>query len=91
MKRLLSVFALVFAGLALTGAGCSSDPNVEGAKLNFRNRDFPAAMNNLESALAKNPNNAEALDLRAQVQVQMALAATDPAERVRLFGAAATD
>lgn len=91
MKRLLSVFALVFAGLALTGAGCSSDPNVEGAKLNLRNRDYNAAMTNVEAALAKDPNNAEALDLKAQIEVQQALAATDPAERIRLFSAAAAD
>ncbi len=90
MKRLLSVFALVFAGLALTGAGCSSDPNVEGAKLNLRNRDYAAAMTNVDAALVKNPNNAEALDLKAQILIQQALASTDMTASARMLADAAT-
>ena len=88
--RFLTLGALVFGGLALTGAGCSSDPNVEGAKLNLRNRDYAAALTNVEAALAKNPNNAEALDLKGQILSAQATAATDPAEAGRLAAAAAT-
>lgn len=89
MTRFLTLGALVFGGLALTGAGCSGDPNVEGAKLNLRNRDYPAAMSNVEAALAKNPNNAEALDLKGQILMAQALDSTDPAEAGRLAGQSA--
>ena len=69
---------------------CSSDPNVEGAKLNLRNRDYPAALANVEAALAKNPTNAEALDLKGQILTAQAMASNDPAEAGRLAGQAAT-
>ncbi len=55
------MLALIVGGLLLTGAdGCSSDPNVEGAKLDLRNKDYDRALKNLEIALQKNPENGEA-------------------------------
>ena len=84
MTRFLTLGALVFGGLVLAGAGCSSDPNVEGAKLNLRNRDYAAALTNVNAALAKNPANAEALDIKGQILLAQALAATDAAEAGRL-------
>ena len=60
--------ALVFA-LVLGGAdGCSSDPNVEGAKLYIRSGELDQALTRLDEALAANPDNADALVLRADVR-----------------------
>lgn len=73
MKR-NSTFLALLAGLFLMGASsCSSDPNVEGAKLDLRNQDYDRALENLNTALERNPDNAEALDLKGQVlQEQLA-------------------
>ena len=90
MTRILPLCALVLAGFVLGGAGCSGDPNVEGAKLDLRNRDYPKALTNVNAALAKNPTNAEALELKGDILTQQALAATDGAEVGRLAGEAAT-
>ena len=61
---------LLFAVLAGGADGCSSDPNVEGAKLDLRNGDYDSAIANLDEALATNPDNTEALLLRVEVQRQ---------------------
>ncbi|HEX7071485.1 MAG TPA: tetratricopeptide repeat protein [Rhodothermales bacterium] len=67
MKRNTIVLVLL-TGLVLMGAStCSSDPNVEGAKLDLRNQDYDRALENLETALQRNPDNSEALDLKGQV------------------------
>ncbi len=47
--------------------GCSSDPNVEGAKLDLRNKDYDRALENIAEALARDPANAEAYELKGQV------------------------
>lgn len=68
-SRLFSLsVALVVAVFAGGADGCSSDPNVEGAKLNLRNGEYDAAINNLDEALQTNPDNVEALVLRAEVR-----------------------
>ncbi len=69
----------------LGGAGCSSDPNVEGAKLDLRNKDYDKALQNVETALSKNPDNAEALDLKGRILQEQANATTDPAEHARFI------
>ena len=60
--------------------GCSSDPNVEGAKLDLRNRDFDRALENIAEALARDPGNAEALELKGQVLQAQSAETSDPAE-----------
>lgn len=47
--------------------GCSSDPNVEGAKLNLRNQEYAEALRNVDTALETNPDNVEALTLKAEI------------------------
>src|SRR5690606_10416953 len=60
--------ALVCATFLLAGAdGCSSDPDVEGAKLYINNEEYDQALANLERAIANNPDNAEAHALKAEV------------------------
>lgn len=71
MKRFPLYVALLMVGLLLGGAsGCSSDPNVEGAKLDLRNKDYDRALENLEEAIARNPQNAEAYQLKGQVLLE---------------------
>lgn len=68
MKRMPLFLVLLLGGFLLTGAdGCSSDPNVEGAKLDLRNKDYDRALENIEAALERNPQNAEAFYLKGQV------------------------
>ena len=81
MKRLPLFFSLLIAGLVLVGAdGCSSDPNVEGAKLDIRNKDYDRAVENLDKALESNPENVEALTMMGNVMLEKAMESTDPAE-----------
>ncbi|MEM0962966.1 MAG: tetratricopeptide repeat protein [Bacteroidota bacterium] len=67
-SRLLSLPLTLLVALLVGGAdGCSSDPNVEGAKLDLNNRDYDRALENLDTALETNPENVEALTLRVEV------------------------
>ena len=77
-------FALVVAVLLGGADGCASDPQVEGAKLYLRSGELDQAMENLDSALAENPDNADALLLRAEVLRTMATEERDPAARQAL-------
>ena len=84
--RLLSpthfLVTLVATAALLGGAdGCSSDPNIEGAKLYIRSEDYTSALANLETALAENPDNAEALALKGRVLQLQAKNISDPMER----------
>ena len=87
MKRFSAVLALFVGGLLLMGAdGCSSDPNVEGAKLDLRNKDYDRALENLEIAIQKDPANAEALELKGRVLSEKAFASMSVDENVELIG-----
>ena len=65
--------------------GCASDPNVEGAKLDLRNKDYDRALENLDQALEKDPNNAEALELKGRVLQEKAFNVTDAQEHTALL------
>src|SRR5687768_1673973 len=82
MRRPLFLLTSVLAALVLAGAdGCSSDPDVEGARLYVRQQDYPAALERLNSALASNPDNMDALVLKADVLRMQAAATRDAAAR----------
>jgi tetratricopeptide (TPR) repeat protein len=86
MTRFSLFICLVFAGFVLMGAdGCSSDPNVEGAKLDLRNKEYDRALENLETALAANPDNVDALELKGRVLGEMILGIRDVDEHTRLL------
>jgi len=86
MKRFPIFLSLLLGVFLLAGAdGCSSDPNVEGAKLDLRNQDYDRALQNLETALEKNPANAEALELKGRVLSEKAFAITDQDEHIGLI------
>lgn len=86
MKRISLFLCVLLTGIVLMGAdGCSSDPNVEGAKLDLRNKDYDRALQNVETALRTNPANAEALELKGQILSEKAFATEDLAEHTDLI------
>lgn len=86
MKRFPILLSLFLAVFLIAGAdGCSSDPNVEGAKLDLRNQDYDRALGNLETALEKDPANSEALELKGRVLSEKAFATMDQDEHIALI------
>ncbi len=86
MKRFPILLSLFLAIFLIAGAdGCSSDPNVEGAKLDLRNQDYDRALGNLQIALDKDPSNSEALELKGRVLSEKAFANMDPDEHIALI------
>lgn len=82
-------FVLVVIGYLTMGAGCSSDPNVEGGKLNLNNKEYDKALTNFEKALATNPQNAEAWKFKAQALLELAKTSNDPAARATRYASMA--
>lgn len=82
MPRISHLLLAGFLALFVVAAdGCSSDPNVEGAKLDLRNEDYDRALSNLDKAIDANPDNAEAYKLRGDVYAAQVADETDPMER----------
>ena len=78
MKRLCLYLVVLLGGFLLIGApGCSSDPNVEGAKLDIKNKDYDRAYENITKALETDPDNAEAHELKGQILQEQAFATSD--------------
>ncbi len=77
LPLLLGAFALSIVLVAADG--CSSDPNVEGAKLELRNGDYERVISLTDQALQADPDNAEAYYLRGEAYRRMA--ETDPDAR----------
>lgn len=74
------VLGLLSAAFLVAGAdGCSSDPNVTGARLEMRNGDYDRVLELTEAALAENPANAEAHFLRGEAYRMKAEAMGDDA------------
>ena len=86
MKRIPIYLVLIVTGMFFIGAdGCSSDPNVEGAKLHLRNKDYDQAIENLDKALAKDPDNVAALVIKADALNAKAFENFDVDEHTPLF------
>lgn len=86
MKRFPFVLTLLLIGVLLGSlTGCASDPNVEGAKLDLRNKDYDRALENVNTALEKNPENAEAYDLKGRILQEKAAASQDMEEHSELI------
>ncbi len=67
-KRSLGGLLAIGLFLVLAGpGGCSGDPNIEGAKLDLRNKDYARALENVEKALQRDPQNAEAYELKGRI------------------------
>ncbi len=82
MKRLIHVLCILAGSAVLVGAdGCSSDPNVEGAKLDLRNKDLDRALENVAKALERDSANAEAHLLKGQILQELFLEEPELADR----------
>ncbi|MCH8960076.1 MAG: tetratricopeptide repeat protein [Bacteroidetes bacterium] len=78
MKRLCLYLVVLLGGFLLIGApGCTSDPNVEGAKLDIKNKDYDRAYENITKALETDPDNVEAHELKGQILQIQAFATSD--------------
>ncbi len=73
------VWALV-ALLLIAPDGCGSDPNIEGAKLDLRNKDYQRALDNVNKALQAEPDNPEALFLKGDILSEMMPSVSDKDE-----------
>ena len=85
MKRIPIIALLAATFLLIAADGCSSDPNVEGAKLNLRNKNYDRALENLDIALEKDQNNVEALKLKGDVLSEKAFATPDVTEHTGMI------
>ena len=85
MKRISHLLFVACLALVMVAAdGCSSDPNVEGAKLDLRNQDYDRALSNIEKALETNPDNSEALKLKGDIYLAQLDDTNDPAMRTQM-------
>ncbi len=85
MKKFPMFFVLILGGFMLMGAtGCSSDPNIEGAKLDLRNKDYDRALENVNTALERDPENSEAYDLKGRILQEQAEDVSNPVEHRRI-------
>ena len=71
----------LLAIILLAADGCGSNPNVEGAKLDLRNKDYARALENVNKALESEPDNPEALFLKGDVLSEMLPDVLDKRER----------
>lgn len=76
--------ALVLCGVLLMAAACGGDPNLEGAKLDLRNKDYARALENVEAALQTNPQNAEAYYVKGQVLQEQASETQDAEQHTKM-------
>lgn len=68
MKRLSFISTLVLGVLLLTStSGCAGDPYLEGALVDLQNQNYAGALENIDTALAEDPNNAAALEVRGRI------------------------
>ena len=87
MKRFPLLLALLFGGFLLIAAdGCSSDPNVEGAKLDLKNKDYDRALENIAKALENDPDNVDALELKGQILQEQATGVNDALQHSAMVG-----
>lgn len=76
--RLLSLPLLCLFALVLGGAdGCSGNPDLAGARQAVGVEDFDRALTNVNSALAADPDNLDALTLKADVLSQLVRRSAD--------------
>ena len=82
MKRLFPTLSWLFVVFVLVvAAGCASNPNIEGARLDLRNKNYQRALDNINEALEIEPGSAEALVLKGDIISEMLSRISDDDER----------
>lgn len=91
-RRLATLSVALLVALLVGGAdGCSGDVNMRSARSYIAQRDYDSAVRSLDRALEANPQNVEALALRADIRRMQADAATDTPTRLALLEQMAAD
>ena len=84
--RLVSLPALALLAVMLGGAdGCSGSPDLAGARQAIGVEDYDRALTNVNAALTANPDNVEALTLKAEVLRLQVGRAPDAAAKTALI------
>lgn len=78
MSWLLVIFIAV--------SGCRSNPHLEGARLDLRNKDYQRALSNINKALESEPKNPEVLLLKGDILMSMLPQVSDGEERTGYVG-----
>ncbi|MCY4159902.1 MAG: tetratricopeptide repeat protein [Bacteroidetes bacterium] len=87
MKRLFPTLSWLFVVFVLVvAAGCASNPNIEGARLDLRNKNYQRALDNINEALETEPGSAEALVLKGDIISEMLSQISDDDERAGYIG-----
>ncbi len=87
MKRNLGAIGCLSIVLILASvSGCASNPNLEGAQINLRNKDYQRALTNINLALEAEPHNSEALLLKGDILSEMLPDIYDSDERTEHIG-----
>jgi tetratricopeptide (TPR) repeat protein len=82
MRRAPLAFVTILSTTLLLGlVGCSGSPQTTSARLYIQQEDYPAALAQLNAALAANPDDVEALTLKADVLRMQAARTPNASER----------
>ncbi|MEZ4699607.1 MAG: tetratricopeptide repeat protein [Rhodothermales bacterium] len=86
MKNLVMYCGLLLVGLISMAAGCGGDPNVEGAKLALTLDDvnYEEYLSKLDQAIASNPQNAEAYEVKGKLLQRQAGEVRDAAQHTEI-------
>ncbi|MCY4170319.1 MAG: tetratricopeptide repeat protein [Bacteroidetes bacterium] len=85
MKHLLSFLAYSIV-ITVIATGCGSNPNIEGARLELRNKDYPRALRNINRALINDPDNSEALVVKGDIIAEMLSDVSNETQRTEYIG-----
>lgn len=91
MNKRLSAFSVLLAGglvLAMVSGCAGGNPFISEAEDNLEQQNYEQALVDVDSALAREPENAEAYMLRARILEQQAADTDDPERHAELVGQA---
>lgn len=87
MKCALPILCWISAILVLVAAdGCGSNPNVEGARLDLRAKNYQRALTNVNKAIENEPTNSEAHLLKGDILLEMLPDVIDSHDRTAHVG-----
>ena len=86
MRNLVMYCGLMLIGILSLAAGCGGDPNVEGAKLalTLDEVNYDEYYGKLDEAIAANPANAEAYEVKGKLLQRQAGEVKDPAQHTEI-------
>jgi len=85
MKRFLCYYCSLIVLIAIA-TGCRTNPYMQEAELDSRNKDYSKALNKINKALANDPKNAEAFRLKGDIIAKILPSISDETERTEYVG-----